>query len=251
MPENPFATELAASIYARGRPDYSDRVTDIARRITGLTEAVPLAVDVGSGTGISTLALAPLAERVVGVEPSRAMLERAAAAPNVTYRIGSAEDLPVEDQSCDLIGVGSALHWFDQERFLAEASRVAKPSTWLVVHDHWFGGQMEGVDEFAEWARGVYLARYPSPPRDRSWRPPADLAEWKHIGWERYEHPIRFGPDDLANYLLTQSNLQVVIERGDQTPSELKGWLLDETVPFFESDSAVFEFGGFVACHHR
>lgn len=40
------------------------------------------------------------------------MLERAPSAPNVTYRLGPAEHLPIEDQSRDLIAVGSALHWF-------------------------------------------------------------------------------------------------------------------------------------------
>ena len=95
------------------------------------------------GTGISTRALSSLADVVIGVEPSTAMLDQAWAAANVTYRVGSAEDLPVEDASCDLISVGSALHWFDQARFLSEATRVATAEAWLVVHDHWFAGQMQ------------------------------------------------------------------------------------------------------------
>lgn len=107
MPSNPFATDTAAHIYAAGRPDCSELVSNIIRRIAGVLEPVPYAVDVGSGTGISTMALAPLARTVIGVEPSPAMLKRARQAGNVTYRLGSAELLPVEDRSCDLIGVGS------------------------------------------------------------------------------------------------------------------------------------------------
>jgi SAM-dependent methyltransferase len=251
VPHNPFATDLAATMYARGRPDYSKRVGDIVRRLIDLTGVLPRALDVGSGTGISTLALAPLADEVIGVEASAAMVERAARAANVSYRLGYAEVLPVDDASCDLIAVGSALHWFDQESFLAEASRVAKPHAWLVIHDHWFAGQMEGVDEFGVWARGVYLETYPSPPRDRSWRPPADLGEWRHVDWEQYEHSIPFDVDRLADYLLTQSNLQVVVERGDGTPEELKDWLVGEMRPFFGAETASLRFGGFVACHRR
>lgn len=251
MTRNPFVTDVAASLYAAGRPDYSKPVSEVMRRLLDLSGAVPQAVDVGSGTGISTRALAPFAEEVIGVEPSTAMLELAAPATNVTYRVGMAEDLPLEDESCDLIGVGSALHWVNQDRFLAEASRVARPNAWLVVHDHWFAGQMDGADDFGEWARTVYLKRYPSPPRDRSWRPPADLGEWKHVSWERYDHPITFEVEHLADYLLTQSNLQVVIERGDKTPPELRAWLISETRPFFSTESAVFQFGGLVACHRR
>jgi len=192
MPDNPFATEAAAITYARGRPDYSGVISPIIRRMLGLDEPVPLAVDIGSGTGISTMALAPLAVQVIGVEPSLSMLERAAAAPNVTYRRGSAEALPLENESCDLVSVGSALHWFDRQRFLGEASRVAKPEAWLVVHDHWFAGQMEGEARFEDWIKASYLQRYPPPERDRSWRPPADLGEWRHVRWERYDHSITF-----------------------------------------------------------
>ncbi|MGF1617946.1 MAG: class I SAM-dependent methyltransferase [Acidimicrobiia bacterium] len=252
MPANPFTSDVAARLYADGRPDYSQLVADIIRRITGIEVAVEFAVDVGSGTGISTLAIAPLAERVVGVEPSEAMLERAIPADNVSYRIGSAEHLPVEDQSCDLISVGSALHWFDQKQFLAEASRVAKPDAWLVVYDHWFTGRLLDHDDFGRWARDVYLSVYPSPPRDRSWRPPQDLGNWRHTGWESYDHPVSFSSDQLATYLLTQSNLQAVIESGAKTEKQLRSWLMDELAPFFTDDPvAVFMFGGFVAGHRR
>lgn len=58
MSSNPFATEVAARIYAAGRPNYSKRVSDIIRKLIAVTEPVPCAVDIGSGTVISTMALA-------------------------------------------------------------------------------------------------------------------------------------------------------------------------------------------------
>lgn len=196
------------------------------------------------------MAVASIAESVVGVEPSPAMIEEARPADNVSYRLGSAEQLPIEDASCDLISVGSALHWFDQKRFLAEASRVARTGAWLVVYDHWFTGQMEKREDFGSWVRDVYLATYPSPPRDRSWQPPEDLGSWRHMGWEQYDQQVVFTADQLATYLLTQSNLQTVIERGDETEDQLRSWLLEELTPFFADDPAAwFLFGGFVARH--
>jgi SAM-dependent methyltransferase len=180
------------------------------------------------------------------------MLSLAQPVENVTYVSGSAENLPVADRSCDLITVGSALHWFDQSGFLAEADRVAKPDAWLVVHDHWFAGQMQGNAAFTQWMREVYLATHPSPPRDRSWRPPDDLGAWQHKGWERYDQLVTFTPARLASYLLTQSNLQRALEPGSQSEEGLRSWLVTETTPFFRNDSsAVFLFGGFVACHRR
>lgn len=251
MPKNPFATEDAAEFYAAGRPDYSRFVTEITRQLTSISGKVPVAVDVGSGTGISTMALPPLAESVIGVEPSSAMVDRAVQAPNVEYRIGTAEDLPVQTDSCDLVGVGSALHWFDQSLFLAEASRIARPDAWLVVHDNFFTAEMAGNDGFRDWFREVYLKRYPPPPRDRSWRPPDHLGVWKHVAWERYRHEVPFDARHLAAYLLTQSNLQAVIQTGSQTPEELEAWLLAETASFFSDSTGSFVFEGFVACHRR
>ncbi|MEX0795907.1 MAG: hypothetical protein WEB67_11550 [Acidimicrobiia bacterium] len=58
MPANPFTSDVAARLYADGRPDYSQFVSDVIRRITGIKSRVEYAVDVGSGTGISTLAIA-------------------------------------------------------------------------------------------------------------------------------------------------------------------------------------------------
>lgn len=252
MPTNPFATEAAARIYAAGRPDYSSRVTELIRSQLGPTRNFRRAVDVGSGTGISTMALTRLADEVIGVEVSPAMLALSRSAANVTYRLGSAEDLPLDDGTCDLIGVGSAIHWFDRARFLEEASRVATPDAWLIVHDHWFTAQMDDDGEFSKWFQDTYLNRYPPPPRDRSWRPPDDLGSWRHVSWERYDHPISLDATGLARYLLTQSNLQSVMEPGHRSEEELRAWLLTETADFFpDEQESTFIFGGFVACHAR
>lgn len=195
--------------------------------------------------------LVPLAEKVIAVEPSPAMLKHATDHPSVEYRLGTAEDLPVETETCDLLGVGSALHWFDQTRFLKEADRVATPGAWLIVHDHGFTAEMEGNPDFTQWFREVYLNRYPPPPRDRTWKPPDNLGEWTHMGMERYSHPVPFEVADLASYLITQSNLQAVIQRGEQTAHKLQAWLTAETEQFFSSTTESFVFAGYVAAHRR
>lgn len=251
MSQNPFATAMAAEAYAAGRPDYSAFVSEIALKLTGLTEKVPVALDIGAGTGISTLALVPLANEVIAIESSPAMLKLATDHPSVEYRIGRAEDLPVETGTCDLLGVGSALHWFDQSRFLKESTRVATPGAWLLVHDHGFTTEMEGNADFTQWFGDVYLERYPPPPRDRSWKPPDNIGEWTHVGMERYSHPVPFEVSGLASYLITQSNLQAVIQSGEQTADELRAWLIAETNQFFSSTSESFIFAGYVAAHRR
>lgn len=66
-------------------------------------------VEVGSGTGRSAFRLAELAHTVVGVEVEPAMLEVAEKdaqtkqLKSVTFKQGSAEQLPLEDESVDMV----------------------------------------------------------------------------------------------------------------------------------------------------
>lgn len=252
MFNNPFASDAAARWYASGRPDFSTVVGTTIRRLVGIGDShFGRAVDVGCGTGISTVALSPLAETIIGVDPSSTMLDHAVAAANVTYMVGSAEDLPLDDGVYDLIGVGSAVHWFDRDRFLAEASRIAAPGAWLVVHDHWFSGLMEDQPESGSWFNDVYLPNHQSPPRDRSWQPPADLGKWRHVGWERYEQRVAMNRERFVAYLMSQSNARAAIERGDRTDSEMAEWLREQVEPHFDGHEATLVFGGFVACHQQ
>lgn len=251
MVDNPFASDAAARRYAAGRPDYSDVAGSILHRLLG-DGPLRRAVDVACGTGISTRMLASVATRIVGVDASPAMVARAPTFRGVAYVVGTAEALPLQAGSCDLVTVGSAFHWLRREAFLEEAARVAAPEARLVVHNHWFEGHMAGNDGFGEWSRRDYLRMYPTPPRHRSWQPPQDLGAWKHVAWERYAHPVDMTARQLVSYLMTQSNVQVVLERGTATETEIGERLLSEVAPFFDDEaSATFLFGGYVACHRR
>ncbi|CAL8341506.1 unnamed protein product [Boreogadus saida] len=89
-----------------------------------------LAVDLGCGTGQLSRLLAPHFQELVGLDISEGQLEEARAGlgyPNVTYRLGTAEELPFTDGSVDLLAAASAAHWFQQQRFLTETQRVLKP----------------------------------------------------------------------------------------------------------------------------
>ncbi|XP_069497393.1 uncharacterized protein [Ambystoma mexicanum] len=95
-----------------------------------------LAVDVGCGTGQTTRALAPHFQKVVGIDISKSQIqeaERVGYPQNVTYIIASAEQLPVEDGSVDLITATTAAHFFNIEEFLREVDRVLKPKGCLAL----------------------------------------------------------------------------------------------------------------------
>jgi SAM-dependent methyltransferase len=112
-----------AEDYERARPGYPKEA------VTWLLGTRPLeVVDLGAGTGKLTAVLLGAGHRVVAVEPSNALRERVAAAlPEARVLEGSAEQIPLPDDSADAVVVGQAFHWFDTEPALNEIARVLRP----------------------------------------------------------------------------------------------------------------------------
>lgn len=111
----------------------------------GLPELGAHVVDVGSGAGLDSLIAARLvgpAGRVIGVDMTPAMLERARAGAadsrlaNVEFRLGFAESLPVDDAWADLVISNGVLNLFpDKLAGLREMARVLKPGGRLQIGD--------------------------------------------------------------------------------------------------------------------
>ncbi len=96
--------------------------------------------DLGTGTGHFAAAIAPLVQRVIAVDESKAMLAAARARlgsqPNVELRQGAIESLPIDDGSLDLATIVLVLHHLNApERAVEEAARVLRPGGRLVVVD--------------------------------------------------------------------------------------------------------------------
>jgi SAM-dependent methyltransferase len=111
-----------AEAYERGRPSYPD---DAVRWLVG--EQACDVVDLGAGTGKLTRVLVARGHRVVAVEPldeMRAELE--AAVPGAHALAGSAEAIPLEDASADVVTSAQAFHWFDHDAALPEIARVLR-----------------------------------------------------------------------------------------------------------------------------
>ena len=88
-------------------------------------------VDVGVGTGLVARAAAAIVGRpecVTGVDPSSSMLEHAQVPKGVRLLTGSAESLPLDDDSADFISMGYALrHISDLTAAFREFRRVLRP----------------------------------------------------------------------------------------------------------------------------
>jgi len=114
---------------------------------------VGTAVDAGCGTGRHAGFLAERGFQTVGVDPTVGMLEVARSRfPDVDFREGRLEALPVEDGSVDLVTSALAVcHAPDLRVVFAEFARVLTPGGSLLVSDpHPTSVQFGGVAGFRD-----------------------------------------------------------------------------------------------------
>jgi len=244
---NPFVHSTAARRYAQARPHYHPVAITLIRDFLPVDWPVQRALDVACGTGQSCVALKGLAQEIVGTDSSPEMLAEATVHPSIRYVEATAEDLPFPDQYFDLITVSSAFHWFDRDKFLAEANRVLAVGHWLVIYDNSFKGIMKGNPDFAKWMQASYMERYPCP--SRHWSPltegEAEACGFRFARNESYSNDIMFDVKGLARYLTTQSNIIAAVEEaGRESLDEVCEWLESSLRAMFGPQQGTFAFGG-------
>ncbi|MRH90173.1 methyltransferase domain-containing protein [Nocardia sp. SYP-A9097] len=144
----------AAAGYDAHRPDYPIAgVRWALAPVSGAVESHDRAglevLDLGAGTGKLTGVLLAAGARVTAVDPDPQMC----AALTARYRevrvlAGTAEAIPLDDDSVDAVVAGQAFHWFDPGRALPEIARVLRPGG--VVAAFW-----NAHDTSVEWVAGL------------------------------------------------------------------------------------------------
>ena len=112
-----------AEAYDRGRPAYP------AEAVTWLTGGeAKVVLELGAGTGKLTRQLVDAGHAVFATDPDEAMLEVLhERVPEVSAKVATAEDIPANDRSVDVVVVAQAFHWFDHGVALPEIARILKP----------------------------------------------------------------------------------------------------------------------------
>ncbi len=87
---NYFDEPAAAVRYAAHRPRGQSRVLALVAETMEAVLPVERALDVGCGTGHSTVALLPYAKEIVGIDPSSMMLAQTNSHPRIAYLKGHA-----------------------------------------------------------------------------------------------------------------------------------------------------------------
>jgi SAM-dependent methyltransferase len=159
-----------AGAYSRGRPSYPPEAVDyiVSRCAIGPGRTV---FDLAAGTGIFTSLLVPTGAEVIAVEPVESMRAKIEGASQVLD--GTAEAIPLPDESVDAVTVAQAFHWFNFGEALAEIARVLRPGGALCLVWNRRDESVPWVDRMSEiikW-RAHQVSEY-------------DRIDWPKVIWE-------------------------------------------------------------------
>lgn len=119
-------------------------------------------LDVGCGTGATTLALRRRTPDVDAIDLSRSQLDRVrrrAGLVDVRFALADAGQLPYRDGSFDAIAsVGAILYWPDPEAAIAEVFRVTRPGGRLLLAG--FNSRSTAHSPLAAWASPWFEATF-------------------------------------------------------------------------------------------
>ena len=241
-----FDHMTAAKRYAAARPYFHPLVIGMIKSYLNLTDPLEVALDVACGTGRSCVALKEIVKNIVGIDSSSEMIDLATKDDRITYYVAPAEEIPLPDNSFDMITVALAFHWLDRSRFLSEARRLLKSHGYLVIYNNSFSRKMAENPDFEEWVYEVHLKRYPTPPRNRQpfEEEDANREGFDFLDKEHYTNEVNFSRDALVDYILTQTNCIAAVEQGNERIDNVRALLLSDLEPFFKTPKGIFLFGG-------
>lgn len=144
-----FSATAAAYTTSVGHGDQAALQTLVELAEPRLTDRV---LDIATGAGHTAIAFAPHVREVVAYDLTDAMLQETArnaakrGVTNLTTSQGTAETLPFDNASFDVVTVRLASHHFaDNEKAVIEMARVVRPGGRVVIVDN-YGPEDEALD---------------------------------------------------------------------------------------------------------
>lgn len=233
LPESAFATTQErftgfADVYDAYRPQPPAQLPDLLGQLAQ-TARPRLVVDLGCGTGLSTRFWAGKAERVVGVDPTEAMLnqarQRAADTPSITYQTGYSHATGLPTGEADIVTCSQSLHWMDPQPTFAEAARILRPGGVFAAYDNDWPPTTWNWE--ADSAYAEMVGRVNALERERQLS--GDLKQWmktEHLSRMRASGQFRFTTEVLVNQrdlgnaerliglALSMGNVQTLLKHG-------------------------------------
>jgi len=130
--------------YEKARPTYPEEAISYIIE-TCKIDSKAVVVDVGAGTGKFSRSLVDKKITLIAIEPVKEMIQKfKQVLPSTPIFEGTAEKIPLENKSVDVITAAQAFHWFANHNTLQEFNRILKPEGYLCLI--W-----NSMDEEVEW----------------------------------------------------------------------------------------------------
>ena len=124
--------KLTAFHYSAFRPSLH---SDILKECIEEDDKRSRGLDIGCGTGQSSIALANLCDNVIGIEPSKEMLKRSIRHQQVDYQYYDGASLHFPKNHFDIITFAGSLYYAKSQLLLDEVVRVGKNGAAIIVYD--------------------------------------------------------------------------------------------------------------------
>ena len=205
-----------AAEYARRRPSYPEALFDW---LALQCKAHQQAWDCGTGNGQAATQLATRFAAVLATDLSSEQLAHAPRHERITYRAQPAESSGLAAQSCDLITVAQALHWFCHDDFYHEAKRVLKPGGLIAAWTYRLLESEPAINALVSHLHDAVVG---------PWWPPE--RHWVDVGYAGMPFPfdtveappfaieLEWSLDDLLAYLRTWSATQRYLAETGRDP---------------------------------
>jgi ubiquinone/menaquinone biosynthesis C-methylase UbiE len=236
-----------AATYDRARPRLPADLVDLLIQWSGVTE--PDVLDIGAGTGLSTVVWAGRAEHALALEPGedmRAIAKQRLAElsdSSTVFKVinATAERTGLPDECVDIVTASQALHWFDPAELLPEVARLLRPGGVFAAYDvDW----PPAIDDQVDAAYGE-VARRVTPDDTRRWPKSGHLARMVESGLFSYAREICLhsretgGPERLVDLMRSQSDIAAMLAEG-HTEDEIGLTALREIATARMSESATW-----------
>jgi ubiquinone/menaquinone biosynthesis C-methylase UbiE len=217
-----------AKSYAKAREDIPVSLMD-SLYIRGISFDGKKVADIGCGTGALTRKMAMRKANVIGVDPSKELLQYATELNRsknykIPYVQANSESTGLQDSQFDIVTVMRAWHWFDRDKAILEVKRILKAKGTLMVIDSGFLSGSPVVEKtFQVLSRHVSGGLKPAGAKAKSKQringfPIEWFDEWQNNGFElsdfyRLNYSVTFSKEEWVERMESVSWLAGLDEK--------------------------------------
>lgn len=213
-----------ADVYDSSRPEMPLYPIEIIKKYLG--KAPDTVIDLGCGTGLSSIIWRGNCKKLIGIEPSDDMLSQAVekADETLSFRKGFGHDTGMSDSCADVVICSQSFHWMEPRSTLKEINRILKQGgVFATVDCDWPPVcSLNAEKSYSIMYKKVKQIESDNPEvRDSFIRYPKDehLSNIKASGYFSYAREIVFSnrekcnADRLIGLLLSQGSTQAILKR--------------------------------------